>query len=131
MQESVNFYTQILGMRILRTLKQPTEKYTLVFLGYDDESQTCALELTYNYGISNYELGDAFGHIAISVDNCRDTCNEIKGKGGTIVLEPKPLTGSNEIIAFVIDPDGYKIELIQRITNYADNNPLGIERSHI
>lgn len=114
MQRSVDFYTQILGMKVLRTLDQPAEKYSLTFLGFGEESNTCVLELTYNFGVSKYEMGNAFGHIAISVDNCQAACSEIQAKGGKITLEAKPLLGSNEIIAFVADPDGYQIELIQR-----------------
>jgi len=116
LQRSIDFYTNILGMKVLRDVDQPEEKYTLVFLGFGEESETHALELTYNYGVSTYEMGNAYGHIAISVDDCHAACSEIREKGGNITLEAKPLFGSNEIIAFVTDPDGYKIELIQRTT---------------
>ena len=114
LQRSIDFYTNILGMRVLRTLDQPEEKYTLAFLGYGEESEHCAVELTYNYGVSGYQLGDAYGHIAISVNDCYEACSHIKDKGGEIVLEARQLTGSNEIIAFVLDPDGYQVELIER-----------------
>ena len=114
MQRSINFYTQIIGMSVLRILDQPNEQYTLTFLGFGIESETCVLELTYNYGTSKYNIGNAYGHIAISVDDCYTACADIKSKGGNITLEPKALSGSNEIIAFVVDPDGYQIELIQR-----------------
>jgi len=114
MRRSTDFYTQVIGMRVLRTLDQPTENYTLTFLGFGDEASSCVLELTYNYGISDYDRGNAYGHIAISVDDCHAACADIKSKGGKIILEPKPLPGGNEIIAFVCDPDGYQIELIQR-----------------
>jgi lactoylglutathione lyase len=114
LQRSIDFYTLIIGMRVLRTYDQPDEKYTLKFLGFSEESTACVLELTYNYGVSSYEIGHAYGHIAISVDDCSKACGEIKEKGGNIVLEPKSFIGTNEIIAFVTDPDGYKIELIQR-----------------
>lgn len=114
MQRSINFYTQVIGMRVLRTLDQPTENYTLTFLGFGEETDTCVLELTYNYGISDYDMGNAYGHIAISVDDCSTACANIKSKGGKVILEPKTLPGSDEIIAFVIDPDGYQIELIHR-----------------
>jgi len=114
MQRSVEFYTQIIGMRVLRTLDQPSENYTLTFLGFGEESDTCALELTYNYGISEYNLGDAYGHIAISVDDCYAATKEIKSKGANVIYGPTPLAGSNETIAFVLDPDGYQIELIHR-----------------
>jgi len=113
-QRSIHFYTHVIGMRVLRTLEQPTENYTLAFLGFGDESDTCVLELTYNHGTSEYSMGTAYGHIAISVDDCDTACVEIKSKGGQISLEPKKLQGSNETIAFVVDPDGYQIELINR-----------------
>lgn len=114
MQKSVDFYTRILGMKVLRTLDQPDEKYTLCFIGYENEADSCVIELTYNYGVSHYEAGNSFGHIAISVDNCKQACEEINILGGNITLPATPLKGSNEIIAFVSDPDGYQIELIQR-----------------
>jgi len=114
MQRSINFYTKVIGMRVLRTLDQPTESYSLAFLGFGDESDTCVLELTYNYGKSEYNMGNAFGHIAISVDDCDVSCADIKSKGGEITLEPTPLQGTNETIAFAVDPDGYQIELIHR-----------------
>lgn len=114
LERSINFYTKVLGMKVLRTLEQADEKYTLTFLGFGEESDSCVLELTYNYGVGEYELGNAFGHIAISVENCRAACAEIKAEGGDVILEAKQLNGSNEVIAFVTDPDGYQIELIQR-----------------
>ena len=113
MQRSINFYTHVIGMRVLRTLEQPTENYSLAFLGFSDEADSCALELTYNDGQSEYEPGNAYGHIAISVDDCYAACADIKSKGGEIIFEPHALHGSNETIAFVVDPDGYQIELIQ------------------
>ena len=116
MQRSIDFYTQIIGMRVLRTLDQPNENYTLTFLGFGAESDSCVLELTYNYGTSQYKMGNAFGHIAISVENCIEACTDIKSKGGKIIFEPAPLSGCDEIIAFIVDPDGYEIELIQRPT---------------
>lgn len=115
MQRSINFYTQVIGMRVLRTLDQPKENYTLTFLGFSEESDSCVLELTYNYGISQYHMGNAYGHIAISVDDCPAACADIKSKGGEVILEPVPLSGSDETIAFVVDPDGYKIELIHNL----------------
>lgn len=114
MQRSIDFYTQVIGMRLLRTLDQPEERYTLSFLGFGDETEACALELTYNYGQAQYTLGDAYGHIAVSVEDCYAACADIKAKGGKIIYEAQPLSGSNEIIAFVVDPDGYQIELVQR-----------------
>ncbi|MBL4898813.1 MAG: lactoylglutathione lyase [Colwellia sp.] len=114
LQRSIDFYTRIIGMRVLRTFNHPDEEYTLTFLGFGEESETCVLELTYNFGVSTYKQGNGFGHIAISVDNCKVACDEIREKGGDIILDAALLSGSNEIIAFVADPDGYKIELIQR-----------------
>ena len=114
LQNAIDFYTQILGMKVLRTFDQPEEKYTLAFLGYDSEENSCVIELTYNYGISHYDLGNAFGHIAIGVENCYKACEKITALGGKVVRAAGKLKGSDEIIAFVVDPDGYKIELIQR-----------------
>jgi len=114
MQRSIDFYTHVLGMKVLRTLDQPEEQYTLTFLGYEDEAETCALELTYNYGVSEYDMGNAYGHIAISVDDCNTACADVESKGGNVTFGPERLQGSDEIIAFVVDPDGYQIELIQR-----------------
>lgn len=116
MQQSVKFYTQVLGMRVLRTLHQASDNYTLTFLGFEEESDSCVLELTHNDGVTSYNLGTAYGHLAISVDNCVTACATIKEKGGIVTFDPSPLKGSNEIIAFMIDPDGYQIELIQRET---------------
>lgn len=114
MANSTQFYTQALGMKLLRVLEQPSEKYTLLFFGYEDESNAAVIELTYNYGKLDYELGNGFGHIAIGVSSIKTTTNRIKRLGYPIDLEPKKLKGSNEIIAFISDPDGYKIELIER-----------------
>ena len=114
MQDSIEFYTTVLNMKVLRTVEQPGEYYSLTFLGYGRESETSVLELTYNYDKSSYIKGDAFGHIAIEVDDCYTACAEIKSKGGNIIREAGPLKGTNEIIAFIADPDNYEIELIQR-----------------
>ena len=114
LQRSIDFYTQILGMRVLRTLDQPDEKYTLIFLGFGEESETCVLELTYNYGVPTYELGNAYGHIAIGVSDIQQVTIDIKRRSIQFSLEPTQLKGSNEIIAFITDPDGYEIELIER-----------------
>ncbi len=113
MARSVNFYTDVMGMRVLRTFEQPEQNYSLTFLGYGDESSACVLELTYNYGVVKYDLGTGYGHIAISVRNCYQACAEIAMRGGKITREPGPLKGSTEVIAFISDPDGYRIELIQ------------------
>ena len=114
-QESIEFYSDVLGMKVLRMLDQPTEEYTLIFLGYDDEANSAVIELTYNYGVSSYTIGSGFGHIAIGVNNIEATISRIKKLGYEIILEPKKLANSNEFIAFVSDPDGYRIELIQHL----------------
>ena len=114
LQASIDFYTQILGMKLLRTFDRPEEKYTLAFIGYEDESKSAVIELTYNYGKNQYDLGDGFGHIAIEVDDCFQACKDISASGGNITRPAGLLKGSHEIIAFGTDPDGYKIELIQR-----------------
>jgi lactoylglutathione lyase len=103
-----------MGMDVLRTFDRPEQGFSLTFLGYAKESETCVLELTYNYDENKYDLGNAFGHIAIGVDDCYETCERIKKLGGKIDREAGPLGGSTEIIAFLEDPDGYKIELIQK-----------------
>ena len=114
MARSLSFYTHVMGMRVLRTFEQPEQNYSLTFLGFGDEADTCVLELTYNHGVSQYDLGTGYGHIAIGVQDCYQACDDIKSRGGRITREPGLLKGSTEVIAFVSDPDGYKIELIQR-----------------
>ena len=117
MQRSVDFYTQLLGMRLLREVDRPDQKYKLAYLGYEGGNPAQAeLELTYNYGVSHYEMGGAFGHIAIGVEDCHKACDIIRGQDGKITREPGPVMGGTTIIAFVEDPDGYKVELIQRGT---------------
>jgi len=110
---SIDFYTGVLGMRVLRTTDRPDQKYTLAFVGYGDESQHAVLELTYNYGVDRYDLGSAYGHIAIAVDDAAAACAAVKAKGGTVTREAGPVKGGTTVIAFVQDPDGYKIELIE------------------
>jgi len=111
---SIDFYTRVLGMRLLRQEDFPDGKFTLAFLGYDSEETHPAIELTYNYGVERYELGTAFGHIALGTPNVRATCEAIRAAGGTITREPGPMKHGTTIIAFAADPDGYKIELIER-----------------
>ncbi|AVQ86161.1 lactoylglutathione lyase [Plesiomonas shigelloides] len=113
MQRSIEFYTKVLGMKLLRTSDNEEYKYSLAFVGYGDESSGAVIELTYNWGVSEYEMGTAFGHIALGVDDVAATCNAIKQAGGKVVREAGPVKGGSTIIAFVEDPDGYKIELIQ------------------
>ena len=114
LERSTRFYTEVMGMRVLRTTDRPEQKYTLAFVGYDDEARGAVLELTYNYGVDHYDLGSAFGHIAIEVDDVAKSCDNVRAKGGTVSREAGPVKGGSTIIAFVQDPDGYKIELIQR-----------------
>jgi lactoylglutathione lyase len=113
MQRAVDFYTRVMGMQLLRTTDRPDQKYALAFVGYGDESQGAVLELTYNYGVDKYEMGGAFGHIAIAVPDAYAACEKIKAAGGQVTREAGPVKGGNTVIAFVTDPDGYKIELIQ------------------
>ena len=114
LDRSLRFYTEVLGMKILRRNDYPTGKFTLAFVGYGEEAQNAVIELTYNWGVEHYELGTAFGHIAIEVDNAYDACDEIRQRGGNIVREAGPMKGGSTVIAFVEDPDGYRIELIQK-----------------
>ena len=112
-EASIDFYQNMLGMTLLRVFDQPEDKYSLAFMGFGPEDQTAVLELTYNYGKSNYDLGTGFGHIAIGVSDCHAFCKRLENKGWNINRPPGPLKGSNEIIAFIRDPDGYPIEIIQ------------------
>ena len=113
LQRSIDFYTQVLGMRLLRTRDNPEHKYTLAFVGYGQNPDHAEIELTYNYGVDQYELGTAYGHIALGVPDVKATCDAIRAAGGNITREPGPVKGGTTVIAFVVDPDGYKIELIQ------------------
>ena len=113
LQRSIDFYTQIMGMQLLRTTDRPAQQYSLAFVGYGPETEHAVIELTYNYGVSEYELGNAYGHIAISVDDVTATCAQITAAGGTVTRLAGPVQGGTTIIAFVLDPDGYKIELIE------------------
>jgi lactoylglutathione lyase len=114
LQRSVRFYTDVLGMKLLRTTDRPEQKYTLAFVGYGDESEHAVLELTYNYGVGAYELGGGFGHVAIEVPDVAAACAAVRAKGGKVTREAGPVKGGTTVIAFVEDPDGYKIELIER-----------------
>ncbi len=113
LDKSIEFYTQVMGMSLLRKNENTEYKYTLAFLGYGDESQGAVIELTYNWGVADYEKGNAYGHIAIGVDDIYATCDTIKAAGGIVTREPGPVKGGTTHIAFVKDPDGYMIELIQ------------------
>jgi lactoylglutathione lyase len=114
LQRSIDFYTDILGMRLLRQKDYPDGKFSLAFIGYGDESENTVIELTYNWGVDSYEMGGAFGHIAIEVDDVYEAAARIRDKGGKIIREAGPMNAGTTIIAFVEDPDGYPIELIGR-----------------
>jgi lactoylglutathione lyase len=114
LQRSIDFYTKVLGMHVMRTTDRPEQRYTLAFVGYGDEGREAVLELTYNYGVDRYDLGGAFGHIAIEVDDARATCDAVRAQGGKVTREAGPVKGGSTVIAFVEDPDGYKIEFIER-----------------
>ena len=113
MERSVKFYTEVMGMKLLRTTDRPEQKYTLAFVGYGSEDTQSVIELTYNYGVDKYELGNAFGHLAIEVPDAYKACDAVKAKGGIVSREAGPVKGGSTVIAFVQDPDGYKIELIE------------------
>ncbi len=114
LQRSIDFYVNVMGMRLLRTTERPEQKYALAFVGYGANPEQAELELTYNHGVSEYEMGTAYGHIALGVDDVRAACDRIRAAGGRIAREPGPVQGGSTVIAFVQDPDGYKIELIER-----------------
>jgi lactoylglutathione lyase len=114
LQRSIDFYTRVLGMKLLRTTDRPEQKYSLAFVGYGSNPEQAEIELTYNHGVDQYELGTAYGHIALQMEDVAAACEKIRAAGGTITREAGPVKGGATIIAFVQDPDGYKIELIQR-----------------
>lgn len=114
LQRSIDFYTRVLGMTLLRKSENSEYKYTLAFVGYGDEKDEAVIELTYNWGVSEYELGSAYGHIALEADDIYATCDALRAAGAKITREPGPVKGGTTVIAFVEDPDGYKIELIAR-----------------
>jgi lactoylglutathione lyase len=118
LQRSIDFYTQVLGMQLLRTTRRPEQHYDLAFIGYGSNPEHAEIELTYNHGVDRYELGTAYGHIAIGVPSVAATCAAVRDKaaalGGGITREPGPVKGGSTVIAFITDPDGYKIELIER-----------------
>ncbi|PCI57455.1 MAG: lactoylglutathione lyase [Methylophilaceae bacterium] len=116
LQRSIDFYTNVLGMKLLRQQDYPDGEFTLAFVGYGNEYDNTVLELTYNYGESNYDMGNAFGHIAIEVEDAYKACEKVKEKGGKVIREAGPMMHGTIVIAFVEDPDGYKIEFIQEGT---------------
>lgn len=113
LQRSIAFYTNVLGMKLLRTSENPEYKYSLAFVGYGPETEEAVIELTYNWGVESYDMGNAYGHIALSVGNAAEACERIRQNGGNVTREAGPVKGGSTIIAFVEDPDGYKIELIE------------------
>lgn len=114
LQRSIDFYTRVLGMKLLRKSENSEYKYTLAFVGYGDEKDEAVIELTYNWGVSEYKLGSAYGHIALEADDIYATCEALRAAGAKITREPGPVKGGTTVIAFVEDPDGYKIELIAK-----------------
>lgn len=114
LQRSIDFYTRVLGMTLLRKSENSEYKYTLAFVGYGDEKDDAVIELTHNWGVSEYELGSAYGHIALEADDIYATCDALRAAGAKITREPGPVKGGTTVIAFVEDPDGYKIELIAK-----------------
>ena len=114
LQRSIDFYTHAMGMQLLRTTKRPEQKYDLAFVGYASNPDQAEIELTYNYGVTSYDIGTAYGHIALGVSDAKATCEKIRQAGGKITREAGPVAGGTAVIAFVQDPDGYKIELIER-----------------
>jgi len=114
LQRSVKFYTEVLGMKLLRTTERPEQKYSLAFVGYDSEERSAVIELTYNHGVDKYDLGGGFGHIAVGLPDVAKACDAVKRQGGKVTREAGPVKGGTTVIAFVEDPDGYKIEFIER-----------------
>lgn len=114
LQRSIDFYTQVLGMRVLRKSDYPSGRFTNVFVGYEDESKAAVLELTHNWDTKSYDMGNGFGHVALEVDNAYKACDEVRKRGGKVTREPGPMKHGTSVIAFVEDPDGYKIEFVQR-----------------
>ena len=114
LDRSLKFYTEVLGMRLLRRTDYPDGKFTLAFVGYQDEKDGAVLELTFNWGVDQYDVGTGYGHLALEVDDAYAACAEIKRRGGTVAREAGPMKHGSTVIAFVQDPDGYKIELIQK-----------------
>lgn len=114
LQRSIDFYTQVLGMRLLRKSDYPSGRFTNAFVGFDDESRAAVLELTHNWDTTSYDMGTGFGHVAVEVEDAYKACDEVKKRGGKVTREPGPMKHGTTVIAFVEDPDGYKIEFVQR-----------------
>jgi len=116
LQRSIDFYTQVLGMRLLRKADYPGGRFTNAFVGYDDESRAAVLELTHNWDTKSYDMGSGFGHVAVEVEDAYRACDEVRKRGGRVSREPGPMKHGTTVIAFVEDPDGYKIEFVQKKT---------------
>jgi lactoylglutathione lyase len=116
LQRSIDFYTQVLGMRLLRKTDYPGGRFTNAFVGYDDESRAAVLELTHNWDTKSYDMGSGFGHVAVEVEDAYKACDEVRKRGGKVAREPGPMKHGTTVIAFVEDPDGYKIEFVQKKT---------------
>jgi lactoylglutathione lyase len=114
LDRSIDFYTNVLGMKVLRRKDYPEGKFTLAFVGYDDEAKTAVIELTHNWDTKTYDIGTGYGHIAIGVPDARKACDAVRAKGGKVTREAGPMKHGTTVIAFVEDPDGYKIEFIER-----------------
>ena len=114
LEKSLAFYTQVMGMKLIRYRDYPDGKFTLAFVGYQDESEGAVLELTHNWGVEKYDMGNGYGHIAVEVDDAYKTCELVRQRGGTVVREAGPMKHGTTVIAFVADPDGYRIEFIQK-----------------
>ena len=121
LDRAIAFYTEVLGMQLLRRNDYPEGKFTLAFVGYQNENAGAVIELTYNWGVERYDLGDGFGHIAIEVEDAMAACDDIRQRGGKVVREAGPMKHGNTVIAFVEDPDGYRIELIERKADFAEH----------
>lgn len=119
LQRSIDFYTNVIGMKLLRRSENPEYRYSLAFVGFEGNPAQAEIELTYNHGVDHYDMGTAYGHIALGVPDVRAACEKIKASGGNVTREAGPVKGGSTVIAFVTDPDGYKIELIQRIEGAA------------
>ncbi len=121
LEKSLDFYCNVLGMKLLRQKEYPNGKFTLAFVGYGDEVSNTVIELTHNWDTDNYDIGNGYGHIALGVDDIYGTCEQIKALGGKVTREPGPMKHGSTVIAFVEDPDGYKIELIQLVSQSSNS----------
>lgn len=130
LEESIKFYCDVLGMKLLRQKDYPGGEFTLAFVGYGDESDHTVIELTHNWGVDSYDIGSGYGHVALGVDDIYKTCENIKARGGKVVREPGPMKHGSTVIAFVEDPTGYKIELIQLKTQGSEKKEETAASAH-